>query len=265
MNYKVAFSILFVLGLVLAACAPRTQSDTSGEVRTESSGNMAEEMTGGAAGMQDMEMGTGGEMDMQDGMEMGTGGMTDMDSMTGGMMDMDSMTGGEMDMEMGTGGMGDMSSDAQTGMESDTEPPMGTLEAAASPAGPFYNDRPDGIDDISDERVVSVSPGDSFFLRVQYSDESGISDLGISLRNSAFQGNLPTGPFTVDEAASTSTCDDQLATTPTELNCTIKVDVAADAQNIDESGEFAYVFRARVTDAADNSETDNDRGYVAIR
>ncbi len=247
---KVAF--LVFLTFALAACAPSTRdSGMAGEVRTESqdmSGEMTDDMTGGA------------EMDMQ--MDMDTGGM-----MTGGSdglsVEMDDMTGGaEMDM---TGGAMDMGSDMQAGMEDDTAAPTGTLEAAASPAGPFYNDRPDGISDISDERVVSVLPGSSFFLRVSYSDSSGISGLNISLRNSESQGNLPTGPFTIDEAASTSTCDDQLATTPTELNCTIKVDVASDAQNISEGGEFAYVFRAQVSDAAGNTETDNDRGYVALQ
>ena len=258
MKKSVAF--LFALMLVLAACAPSTQdSGMAGEVRTESqddsmamTDDMAGDMTGGMSG---------GAMDMQDDMnmdDMGTGGMEDMSDMDG------MMTGGSdglsVEMEDMTGG-----SDMGTDMAADTEAPQGTLEVAASPAGPFYNDRPGGISKASDERVVSVAAGDSFYLRLNYSDPSGITGLNISLRNSDSSGTLPAGPFTVDEADATSTCDDQLAADPTELNCTIKVDVAADAQNISESGEFAYVFRAQVSDAAGNNDTDNDRGYVAIR
>ena len=262
---------ILALALVLAACAPSTRdSGIAGEVRTETS----EDMT-----RSDMDMSgnmTGGEMDMS--VDMATGGMTggdmgmDMSDMgtggvTGGEMDMsmDDMTGGA-DMNMSDTDMSDtQTSDAQTGVEGDTEAPTGTLEVAASPAGPFYNDRPGGISDISDERVVRVLPGGSFFFRVNYSDPSGVQGVEISLRNSSEQGELPTDSFTIDEAASTSTCDDQLATSPTELNCTIKVDVAPGTQNISEGGEFAYVFRARVADAAGNVEVDNDRGYVSIR
>ena len=260
---KVAF--LFVLTLVLAACAPSARdSGMAGGTRTQTQEDTSQDMSDSM---------TGGDMDMEDGMATGgsDGLSVEMDDMTGGAdMSMDMTGGAGMNMDDGmsmddmTGGsdMG-MSTDAQAG--SDTEAPTGSLEAAASPAGPFYNDRPDGISDIGDERVVRVLPGGSFFLRVQYSDPSGVSSVDISLRNSSFQGELPSGPFTIDEAASTSTCDDQLATAPTELNCTIKVDVASDAQNISDSGEFAYVFRAQVEDAAGNSDTDNDRGYVALR
>ena len=265
--------------LTLAACAPRTQdSGMAGGVRTESAQEDAAEgeMTGGSDGLSvEMEDMTGGDVmggEMMDSDMAGdmTGGDNTGGDMTGGeMMDgdmMGDMTGGDMTSGDMTGGSEmDMSTDAQAGMESDTEPPGGTLEAAASPAGPFYNDRPGGIADISDERVVRVSPGSSFFLRLSYSDPSGISDLDISLRNSEFQGDLPSGPFTIDEAASTSTCDDQLALNPTDLECIIKVDVAPDATNIAQSSEFAYVFRARVSDAAGNSEVDNDRGYVALQ
>ena len=257
---------ILALALVLAACAPSTRdSGMAGEVRTETSEDMASSDMDMAGDM------TGGGMDMS--MDMATGGMT------GGDMGMDmsdmgtgGVTGSEMDMSMGgmTGGadmgMSDtQTSDAQTGVEGDTEAPTGTLEVSASPAGPFYNDRPGGISDISDERVVRVLPGGSFFFRVNYSDPSGVQGVEISLRNSSEQGELPTDSFTIDEAASTSTCDDQLATSPTELNCTIKVDVAPGTQNISEGGEFAYVFRARVADAAGNVEVDNDRGYVSIR
>ena len=259
---KMAF--LFSTLLVLAACAPRTQdSGMAGSVTTEPMTDTQSDMQMGAM--------TGGEMDMMD----MSGGMMTGGMMTGGDMNMDmsdpsmgAVTGGETDMsdmsmDMMTGGTSSEEG-AQGGMD-DTEAPTGTLEAAASPAGPFYNDRPDGISDASDSRIVRVLPGSSFFLRISYSDPSGITGLAISLRNSEFEGTLPTGPFTVDESASTSTCDEQLTTAPTELNCTLKVDVAADAPNISESGEFAYVFRAQVTDAADNTELGNERGYVVIR
>lgn len=264
---------LLMLAFVLAACAPSARdSGMAGEVRTESqdaaSGEMETDMSGSMTGgdMDTSDM----ESDMTSDMGMATGGMTggDMDMMdmgtggaTGGSLDLDSFDTGTGDTGAGDTGVGD----TQTGMEGDTEPPTGTLEVAASPAGPFYNDRPGGISDISDERVVRVLPGGSFFFRVNYSDPSGISGVDISLRNSSEQGELPTDSFTIDETASTSTCDDQLDTMPTELNCTIKVDVAPGAQNIGEGGEFAYVFRARVADAAGNSDVDNDRGYVSIR
>ena len=235
---------VLALVLMLAACAPSTRdSGMAGEVRTETSGDIAStEMdrsvdiaTGGMTGGM-----TGGDMDM---MDMDTGGVT------GGSLDFDSFD--------------TQTSSAQTGVEGDEEAPTGTLEVSASPAGPFYNDRPGGISDVSDERVVRALPGGSFFVRVNYSDPSGVSNVELSLRNSSEQGELPTASFTIDEAA--STCDDQLAASPTELNCTLKVDVAPGTQNISEGGEFAYVFRARVADAAGNVEVDNDRGYVSLR
>ena len=257
---KKSVTFLFALVLILAACAPSAQdSGMAGEVRTESQDDsvaMTPDISGGMSGGM-----SGGATDMQDDMNMddtGTGGTEDMS-------DVDNvMTGGSdglsVEMEDMTGG-----ADTSADMSADTEAPQGTLEAAASPAGPFYNDRPGGISEASDERVVSVAAGGSFYLRLSYSDPSGIAGLDISLRNSDASGTLPTGPFTVDEADATSTCDDQLASNPTEINCTIKVNVAADAQNISESGEFAYVFRVQVSDAAGNDDTDNDRGYVAIR
>ena len=281
-NMAFLFTALLVLASVLAACAPRTQdSGMAGSVTTEPMTDMQSDMQTGAV--------TGGEMDMMD----MSGGMMSGGMMSGGDMSMDmsdmdmdgAMTGGDMNMDMSdmesdmTGGadmstdMSDMdtmtggadSSESQAGAGDDTQAPTGTLEVAASPAGPFYNDRPDGISEVGDSRIVGALPGSSFFLRVNYSDPSGITGLAISLRNSEFEGTLPSGPFTVDESASTSTCDEQLATAPTELNCTLKVDVAADAQNISESGEFAYVFRAQVTDAAGNTELGNERGYVVVR
>ena len=263
-NMAFLFTALLVLASVLAACAPRTQdSGMAGSVTTEPMTDMQSDMQTGAV--------TGGEMDMMD----MSGGMMSGGMMSGGDMSMDmsdmesDMTGGadmdtsDMSMDMMTGGAS--TSEAQAGAGDDTQAPTGTLEVAASPAGPFYNDRPDGISEVGDSRIVGALPGSSFFLRVNYSDPSGITGLAISLRNSEFEGTLPSGPFTVDESASTSTCDEQLATAPTELNCTLKVDVAADAQNISESGEFAYVFRAQVTDAAGNTELGNERGYVVVR
>ena len=244
---------LLTLALVLAACTPSTRdSGMAGEVRTESQDTAGGEIETDMSGSM-----TGGDMDASD-MEMATGGMTggDMDMMdmgTGG------VTGGSLDFDS----FDTQTSSAQTGVEGDEEAPTGTLEVSASPAGPFYNDRPGGISDVSDERVVRALPGGSFFVRVNYSDPSGVSNVELSLRNSSEQGELPTASFTIDEAA--STCDDQLAASPTELNCTLKVDVAPGTQNISEGGEFAYVFRARVADAAGNVEVDNDRGYVSLR
>jgi len=143
--------------------------------------------------------------------------------------------------------------DAMTGgAGADAAPPEGTLQISADNQT-FVN---------GEENPVTVRAGESFYVRLAFSDPSGVQSVEVQLRNSQFAGTLPTGPFTVDAEA--STCEAQLAEAPTELNCVLKVDVAPDAQPINQEGEFAYAFRPSVTDAAGNSDLAYVWGYLIV-
>ena len=108
--------------------------------------------------------------------------------------------------------------------------------------------------------AVTVPAGATFYLKLEFSDPDGITEAEVQLRNSAAAGTLPTGPFTV----TSSDCEAQLASTPTDLTCTLEVSIAADAQNIAEAGETAYAFRPSVTDALGNTELSFSWGYLIV-
>ena len=108
--------------------------------------------------------------------------------------------------------------------------------------------------------AVTVPAGQTFYLKLEFSDPDGITEAEVQLRNSAAAGTLPTGPFSIV----TSDCEAQLASTPTELTCTLEVGIAADAQNIAEAGETAYAFRPSVTDALGNTELSFSWGYLIV-
>ena len=95
---------------------------------------------------------------------------------------------------------------------------------------------------------VSVAAGSTFYLRLNFTDPDGITGAQVELRNSDNAGALPTGPFSV----SSSDCETAVAAAPTQLNCTVTVAVAPDAQDINQPGETAYAFRPLVTDSLGN-------------
>lgn len=131
--------------------------------------------------------------------------------------------------------------------------PQGTIGVSA--------DNQDFVSSSADElNPVTVTAGGTFYLQLTFSDPDGITAAQVTLRNSADEGTLPTGPFSI----AASDCDAQLASAPTELTCTLTVSVAPDAQNINEPGETAYAFRPFVTDALGNSTLAFSWAYLTV-
>ena len=149
----------------------------------------------------------------------------------------------------------------------DTTAPSGYFGVGSAPSGPFLNDKPDGISDANDARVVRVAPGGTFYAQVDYSDPSGVAAVELNLVNSSpadVAGTLDPAQqfFTLGEPL--SGCD--LSSSPSNVTCVYPVRVDESAVNIDEltSSEFAYVFRTKVTDGAGNQSDEAKRGYVVI-
>lgn len=146
--------------------------------------------------------------------------------------------------------------------------PEGTFGVSTSADGTFTNDAGEEgpITDDGDARIISVPAGGTFYAEVDYTDPDGIASITIQLRNSSpegISGPLPAGGFTVGEP--TGTCDLGSATAVT---CVYPITVDPTVVDISEldgaGGEFAYVFRAQVTDALGNAVTGQERGYVNI-
>ncbi len=157
--------------------------------------------------------------------------------------------------------------ETETAETENTESESGDAEAATTPRL-----APQGTISISadnqsfstneEEQLnpVTVAAGRMFYLKLEFSDPDGITGAEVQLRNSAAAGTLPTGPFSV----TSSDCEAQLASAPTELTCKLEVSIAADAQNIAEAGETAYAFRPSVTDALGNNELSFSWGYLIV-
>ena len=153
----------------------------------------------------------------------------------------------------------------------DATAPTGTFGVSTSQDGPFQTDDP-FINDASDERIIDVAPGGTFYAQVDYSDPSGITDIELRLVNgspSGLAGPLPAGGFSVVGDPTGDDCD--LTGESEDIVCVYAISVAEGTEPItalEGSGsEFAYVFRARVTDGADNQADDRgtgSRGYVNI-
>ena len=159
------------------------------------------------------------------------------------------------------------------GVPSDpTSLPEGDFGVSASATGTFENDTgPDGlINSDSDPRIIDVSAPGTFYAQVDYTDPDGISSIDIILQNGSptdLRGPLsstPRGGFTLGEPTG---CD--LSTNPTQVTCVYPITVAAGTVDISElqdaGSEFAYVFRANVTDGQGNSVFGTERGYVNIQ
>lgn len=108
--------------------------------------------------------------------------------------------------------------------------------------------------------AVTVPAGGTFYLKLEFSDPDGITEAEVQLRNSAAAGTVPTGPFSV----TSSDCEAQLASTPTDLTCTLTLTIAPDTQNIAQAGETAYAFRPSVTDALGNTELSFSWAYLTV-
>ncbi len=157
---------------------------------------------------------------------------------------------------------------------SDTLAPTGTFGVSESYGGPYQNDAAGSIEDSADARIINVAPGGKFFVQVNYEDTSGVTDIEVNLVNSSPEGLAGTldpsrSFFTLGEPTGVSEpngCD--LSGSPKEVSCIYEVRVAEDAVNIgaleSAEGEFAYVFRTKVTDAAGNTSEEAERGYVVV-
>lgn len=147
--------------------------------------------------------------------------------------------------------------------------PEGTFGVSTSATGTFSSDQTGegNITNDADGRIISVAAGSTFYAQVDYSDPDGIASIVINLVNSSPEGlrkPLPSGGFTAGEPTS---CD--LGSNPTEVTCVYPITVDAGTVDISElegaGSEFAYVFRANVTDTLGNSVLGNARGYVNIQ
>ena len=152
-----------------------------------------------------------------------------------------------------------------------TGSPEGTFGVSTEPDGTFASDAGENIVSNDDERIITVSPGDTFYAQVAYADADGISDITLLLVNDEPQGlsgplsAVPQGGFTVGEP--TGDCD--LSTTPTTVTCVYPITVAPGTLDIEElegsGNEFAYVFRVLVEDTTGAGLNEiSDRGYVNI-
>ncbi len=148
--------------------------------------------------------------------------------------------------------------------------PEGTFGVGTSTSGTFTNDADGGISSDDDDRIISVAAGSTFYAQVDYSDPDGIASIAINLVNSSPEGikgplpvTLPSGGFTIGEPTG---CD--LSSSPTAVTCVYPITVEAGTVDISElagaGNEFAYVFRANVTDGAGNAVLGSERGYVNI-
>ena len=153
------------------------------------------------------------------------------------------------------------------GSGSDTDAPSGSFGVSGVSSGPFTNDRPEGISSADDARVLRVAPGGTFYAQVAYSDPSGIKGIELNLVNSnpeGIKGPLEPSQQFFAKGTPQGSCD--LSGSATSVTCVYPIKVDEDAVNIDEltSGEFAYVFRTRVTDSAGNQSDEAIRGYVVV-
>ena len=170
----------------------------------------------------------------------------------------------------GTGSGGPGGGGGNTG--DPTSLPKGDFGVSTSATGTFSNDTGDqgNITSDSDPRIIDVTAGSTFYAQVDYTDPDGIQSIEVILQNGSppdLRGPLsstPRGGFTLGEPTG---CD--LSTSPTQVTCVYPITVAAGTVDIsqlqDAGSEFAYVFRANVTDSKGNSVFGQERGYVNIQ
>ena len=155
-------------------------------------------------------------------------------------------------------------------------PPDGTrtlsFGVSSDQEGPFQSDAGDNITSATDERVLNVSAGSTFYAQVMYSGPAPVTGVTIYLANSSpagFRSDLVPGTavngFTLNEPVGGCATDG----TQTSVTCTYPITVAAGTPNItglEGSGsEFAYVFRTRIMDTSGGDPYDQPpRGYVTV-
>ena len=153
-----------------------------------------------------------------------------------------------------------------------TPPGNSTLSFGVSNTqdGTFQNDAGSGITP-GDPRIVNVAAGDTFYAQVTYSGPAPVTGVTIYLANRSpadLMADLVPGTdvkgFTLGSEVSGCATDG----TQTSVTCTYPISVAAGTPNITAlpgvSGEFAYVFRARVSDTTGATNMDAVRGYVTV-
>ena len=157
----------------------------------------------------------------------------------------------------------------------DTTAPTGDFGVSKSQNGPFQSDSSSTggfINSADDSRIIDIAPGDTFYAQVSYSDPSGISAIELRLVNSNPEGiSGPLSPsqegFSVVGEPTGADCD--LSSAETDVTCIYEISVDNDVKPITTrtNQEFAYIFRARVTDTANNQSNDKgqgSRGYVNV-
>jgi hypothetical protein len=148
-------------------------------------------------------------------------------------------------------------------------PPSGTFGVSLTPSD-FQSDQGGDISTPSDERIVLVEPGGTFYALVSYTDPGGVAGVNIFIANSSPPGlradlvqGQEVGGFTLVGEVGGCVLDG----TQTTVNCIYQIAVG-DIPNITAlpgaGSEFAYVFRVRVTDAAGNVSDTPPRGYVIV-
>lgn len=148
-------------------------------------------------------------------------------------------------------------------------PPSGLFGVSLTPSD-FQSDQTGEISLPSDERIVRVAPGGSFYALVSYSDPGGVAGVNIFIANSSPPGlradlvqGQEVGGFTLVGEVGGCVLDG----TQTTVNCIYQIAVG-DIPNITAlpgvEGEIAYVFRTRVTDVAGNVSDTPPRGYVIV-
>ncbi len=156
-------------------------------------------------------------------------------------------------------------------LNEDGLPPSGSFGVSDTQTGPFLSDVNGTITSPSDENVVNVAAGDTFYAQVAYSDPGGISSVTVNIVNSSPAGLR--APLSNGQSVGGFTLGDELTGcvldgTQTTVTCVYPIAVGSGTQNIDDldgaDGEFAYVFRTDVTDAAGNAPDRSQRGYVVI-
>ena len=144
--------------------------------------------------------------------------------------------------------------------------PTGTFGVSTSATGPFTSDADGVISSNTDERIVSVTAPGTFYAQVAYTDTDGIDNVVLRLVNDApvgLEADLPAGGFT----AGAPTGNSALASGATTVTCVNQITAGTvDIEDLQGAGsEFAYVFRAIVTDTLGNTGGQSNRGYVNIQ
>lgn len=159
-----------------------------------------------------------------------------------------------------------------------TVPPPGGTKTVSfgvsnTQGGPFTSDADSSITSATDDRVVNVpSSGGTFYASVSYSGPAPVTGVTIYIANRSPAGlmaDLVTDTnvkgFTLGEAVG----ECSTGGTQTSVTCIYPITAAPGTPNITglegASGEFAYVFRTRISDTSGGDPYNQPpRGYVTV-